>query len=121
MKGIRVLQARERPVGEQSAGMVREQAFTGEGVWVGRFRTPAGSVGGWHHHGDNDRYFYIVKGRARVEWGVGGRERVDLKPGDFVHIPANTVHRELNPGSLPNLGVLFRKGVGPTVVPADPP
>lgn len=101
--------------------MLLEEAFAERDLWVGQLRTPPGSVGGWHHHGDHDTYTYLVEGRARLDWGVGGREGVDLYPGDFAHVPHHLVHRESNPGAASNLLILFRRGRGPALVAADPP
>jgi uncharacterized RmlC-like cupin family protein len=121
MPEIRVVRASGRPAREQVSGMHLEEAFEGTGLWVGQLRTPGGSAGGWHHHGDHDTYTYLAEGRARFEWGPKGRDTLEINPGDFVHVPARLVHREINPGSTPNLLVLFRTGTGPTVVPVDSP
>jgi uncharacterized RmlC-like cupin family protein len=121
MSGIRVARAEGRPVTEQTSGMLLEEAFAGNGVWVGQLRTPPGSIGGWHHHGDHDTYTYLAEGRARFEWGAGGCERLDLMAGQFVNVPARVVHRESNHGTSPNLLIVFRKGAGPTLVGAEAP
>jgi len=42
-------------------------------------------------------------------------------PGDFVHVPAHTVHRETNPTSEQAEVVIVRRGTGPVVVAADRP
>ena len=97
-----------------------EEAFEGEGFWVGQLRTPGGSVGGWHHHGDHETYTYVAAGRARFEWGAHGQESSELLAGDFAHIPPRTVHREINSGPEANLLIVFRKGSGPTLVNVDP-
>jgi uncharacterized RmlC-like cupin family protein len=63
-----------------------------------------------------------VRGVLRLECeGVEGW--VDAVPGDYVSVPAFTVHRESNPGRVPSLAVIARSGVGiPTVnVPQAPP
>ena len=41
---------------------------------------------------------------------------IDAGPGDFVHVPAWTVHRESNPSHEPSFAVIARVGGGiPTV------
>jgi uncharacterized RmlC-like cupin family protein len=41
---------------------------------------------------------------------------LDAEPGDFVHVPAFTVHRESNPTGEPSVAVIARAGGGiPTV------
>ena len=99
----------------QTAGMLRSAAFAQDEVWAGSVTMEAGAVSGWHHHGVNDSYLYVVSGQARFEYGPGGRESVDAGAGDFVFIPAHTIHREVNPSAEPSSVVLFRVGGGEPV------
>jgi uncharacterized RmlC-like cupin family protein len=78
-------------------------------------------VSGWHHHGGHDTYFYVSAGRAVVEFGPGGMDQVDAGPGDFVHVPAHTVHRESNPTDEVSVLIAFRSGSGQVVVNVDGP
>ncbi len=41
--------------------------------------------------------------------------------GDYIHIPPQTVHREINPGSVPSRAVVVRIGTGDVVVNVDGP
>ena len=52
-------------------------------IWHPEFKVPP------HFHKSHAETFYVISGR--VEWTVGG-ETHQLKAGDSVHIPANTVH-----------------------------
>ena len=121
MAGLRIVRAAGHAATAQTSGMLLEEAFAENGAWVGQLRTPPGSVGGWHHHGDHETFTYLAEGRARFEWGSGGREHAELTPGQFVQIPAHTVHREINPGSTPNLLIVFRRGTGATLVEVPAP
>jgi uncharacterized RmlC-like cupin family protein len=97
-------------------------AFQGEGFLVVRSRVDPGVLSGWHHHGDYDVYGYVVAGVARFEGGPGGRDAVSVGPGDFFHVPARTVHRDVNPSQREGQEViLFLKGAGPMVVNVDGP
>ena len=109
------------PAMDQVGGMLLEEAFVQAGFWVGQLRTSAGSTGGWHHHGDHETYTYLAEGKAAFEWGTQPRDRAELKAGDFIHIPPRQIHRESNPGTTPNLLIVFRKGEGPKVVLTGPP
>jgi uncharacterized RmlC-like cupin family protein len=105
-----------------SPGIVRHKAFAGDGFQVVRARATPGVVSGWHHHGDYDVYGYMVSGNARFEWGPGGREVVSVAPGDFFHVPARTVHRDVNPSTAEGQEViLFLRGAGPVVVNVEGP
>jgi quercetin dioxygenase-like cupin family protein len=77
-----------------------------------------GVVSGWHHHGEYDSIIYVVEGAFDVET-ADGLTRAEV--GDFVHIPAHTVHREGNSSSDPAEVVLVRRGTGPVVINVDGP
>jgi uncharacterized RmlC-like cupin family protein len=123
MSEIRVVRAAEREVAEADAtsGMVREQAWAGDGVWAGLVRTAAGRPSGWHHHGDHNTYFYVESARIRIEFGPGGANAVEAGPGDFVHVPKGVVHREVNPADEDGAIILVRVGSGPPVVNVQGP
>ncbi len=105
-----------------SPGITRHLAFQGEGFVVVRSRVEPGVVSGWHHHGDYDIYGYIVSGSARFESGPGGRDAISVGPGDFFHVPARTVHCDVNPSSTEGQEViLFLRGSGPMVVNVEGP
>ena len=46
---------------------------------------------------------------------------LDAQAGDFVHVPAFTVHRESNPTDEPSIAVIARAGGGIPTVNVDPP
>lgn len=104
--------------GEPTPGIVREQAIVLDDIWSGRARTEPGVTSGWHHHGDHDTVVYVVRGAFRVETAAGV---VHSEAGDFVHIPARTVHRESNPTDETAEVVLVRRGTGPVTVNVDGP
>lgn len=105
-----------------SPGIVRHLAFDGDECLVVRSRAEPGAASGWHHHGDYDVYGYMVSGSARFEYGTGHSDAAEVGPGDFFHVPAHTVHRDVNPSSEEGQEViLFLRGTGPLVVNVDEP
>jgi uncharacterized RmlC-like cupin family protein len=104
--------------GHPTPGMTRRAAVVFDDVWSGSVTTDPGATSGWHHHADHDTVAYVVSGVFRVETATG---LVVASPGDFVHIPAHTVHRESNPSDQTGEVVLVRRGTGPVVVNVDPP
>ena len=104
--------------GHPTPGMTRWQAVVLDDVWSGLVRTEPGAVSGWHSHGEHDTVAYVVRGAFRVETATGV---VQGDPGDFVHVPAHTVHRESNPTGETAEVVLVRRGTGPVVLDAEPP
>src|SRR5262249_49554328 len=63
--------------------------------WTGWITNEAGDVSGWHHHGANDTYVYVIRGSVTIEFGPGGAERIGARAGDFFFVPANAIHREV--------------------------
>ncbi len=114
-KPVRVVPSAELLEADPTSGMLRRRAFEVPGLWAGQVVTEPGAVSGWHHHDSNISMLYVVRGVLRLECeGVEGW--VDAHAGDYVEIPAFTVHRESNPGREPSLAVIARSGVGiPTV------
>ncbi len=112
---VRVFRSGDLVPADPTSGMHRELAFELPLLWAGRVRTEPGAVSGWHHHDRNDSSLYVVSGILRLEYdGLEGW--IDAGPGDFVHVPAFTVHRESNPTDEPSIAVIARVGGGvPTV------
>ena len=119
---IRVIRASDLIAADPTPGMFRQRAFEKPLLWVGRVETAPGAVSGWHHHDNNESSLYVVAGVLRLEF-EGFEGYLDAEPGDFVHVPAFTVHRESNPTGEPSIAVIARAGGGiPTVnVDREPP
>jgi mannose-6-phosphate isomerase-like protein (cupin superfamily) len=107
--------------GAPTPGVVRELAFDTDRATLMRARADGGAATGWHHHGDRDVLGYVVRGRARFEFGPGGRESVEVEEGGFFRVPAGLVHRDVNPLDEPQEIVLAVVGDGPLVVNLDGP
>lgn len=107
--------------GAATPGVVREVAFDTKGAVLMRARADGGAISGWHHHGDRDVLGYVVRGRARFEFGPGGAESTDVEEGGFFHVPAGLVHRDVNPLEEPQEIVLSVVGTGPLVVNVEGP
>ena len=119
---VRVIREEELLEADPTSGMLRRRAFEVPGLWAGQVVTEPGAFSGWHHHDSNASMLYVVRGVLRLECeGVEGW--VDAVAGDYVRVPAFTVHRESNPGREASLAVIARAGSGiPTVnVPHAPP
>ncbi len=118
---VRVVRAADLLAADPTPGMAREIAFQVPGaLWAGRVTTAPGAVSGWHHHDSNESSLYIVSGILRLEFdGYDGY--LDAEPGDFVHVPAFTIHRESNPLDVPSVAVIARAGAGVPTVNVDGP
>lgn len=103
-------------------GIVRHFAFKEDDVLEVRARVEPGVASGWHHHGEHDVYGYVVSGSIRFESGPGGTDTIAVSQGDFFHVPAGAVHRDVNPSdSEGHEVILFLPGRGPMVVNVDGP
>lgn len=107
--------------GVATPGVVREVACETGRATLMRARAEPHAASGWHHHGERDVFGYVVRGRARFEFGTAGGEHVDVEEGAFFHVPAGLVHRDVNPADEPQEIVLTVVGDGPLVVNGDGP
>ena len=116
---VRLIKAADLEAAYPTPGMTRSRAFEVDALWAGRVETAPGAVSGWHHHDRNETSLYIVSGVLRLEFeGFDGY--LDAEAGDFVHVPAFTIHRESNPADAISVAVIARAGGGvPTVNVAD--
>jgi uncharacterized RmlC-like cupin family protein len=93
----------------QTSGLVREVAFLSTVL--------PGAATGAHHHGDQETILYVLEGTARYRWGDRLEHVVEAGPGDFVFIPAHTVHQEINASTeRPTVWVVTRSNPDPVVV-----
>ena len=117
---IRVYRLDDLVAADPTSGMLRERAFELPTLWSGRVTTEPGAISGWHHHDLNESSLYVVQGVLRLEFeGLDGY--LDADAGDFVHVPAFTVHRESNPGRQPSIAIIARAGGGIPTVNVDAP
>ena len=115
---VRKVAADQLVPGHATPGIEREEAIVLDDLWSGRVRTGPGVTSGWHHHGEHDTIVYVAEGALSVETADG---LVEAAPGDFVHIPAHTVHREGNPTAQLAEVIVVRRGTGPLVTNVDGP
>lgn len=106
----------------QTPGLRREVAFDGRNpdarVLSGFLSTvDPGAATGAHHHGDQETILYVLTGRARFRWGPRLEEVAEAGEGDFVFIPAEIIHQEINASTVePTSWVVVRSAPDPIVV-----
>jgi uncharacterized RmlC-like cupin family protein len=101
--------------------MVREEAVATDGMWAGLVRTAPGTVSGWHHHAAYETAIYVISGALQMEFGAGGAETLDGRPGDFLYVAPGAVHRESNPSDQESHIVVVRSGSGVPVINVEGP
>jgi len=122
MSRIEVVRKDELLAGQSTPGIFRERAFEAEGLLFSRSTVAGGVVSDWHHHGERHLYGFLISGHLRLEFGSKGEKAVELRPGDFFHIPPGLIHRDVNPNKQRALLVAnLLLGRGPAVVNAKGP
>ena len=125
---LRVVRPNERDRGTaQTPGMQREAGVAASTVgaqklWVGYVTMAPGVKSGAHHHGPVESSIYIISGRARFRFGPALERTVEVGPGDFVYVPPEVVHQEINPDKhVPVEMIVARDGQENVVVNVDLP
>lgn len=89
--------------------------------WAGWIQNEAGDSSGWHHHGANTTYVYVIRGSVTTEFGPGGTEKVEARAGDFFIVPPHTIHREWTGRGSDVEAFVVRVGGEPEHVNVDAP
>ena len=127
MSDVRVIRPHQRDAAAaQTPGMTRlagvSSATCGSsGVWMGEVTTEAGFRSGAHHHGDVESALFVQRGRLRMRWGDRLQHSAEAGPGDFLFVPANLVHQEMNVSDEPLVVTLARGGQENVVVNVEMP
>ena len=117
MAEIRVVHAHELSEATgQTPGMRRKAAIDraicgSEKLWVGVVTVEPETRTGAHHHGDCDSVVCVTGGRIAIRWGDRLEKRAVAEAGDFIYIPANLVHQEINESDSESVGsIVIRSG-----------
>ena len=106
----------------QTPGSLRLAAVSPElniesGLWGGTFLVEPGAQTGIHHHGPQETIAYVLEGESFIRWGEHGEFSRTARAGDFLHVPAWLVHREINRSKdTPFRWVVIRSTSEPIVV-----
>ena len=102
MSDLHIIKPDQRDAGTaQTPGMTRAAGVSGptcgaSGVWMGYVTNDPGFTSGAHHHGDVESGIYIISGRLTMRWGDRLEHSSEAGPGDFIFVPAQLVHQEIN-------------------------
>jgi uncharacterized RmlC-like cupin family protein len=127
MSDLRVVRPHERDASTaQTPGMTRVAGISpatcgASGVWMGEVTTEPRFRSGAHHHGDVETAIYVMRGRLRMRWGERLEHSLEAAPGDFVFVPAHTVHQEMSLSDEQLVIILARGGEENVVVNVSMP
>jgi uncharacterized RmlC-like cupin family protein len=106
---------------DPTPGILREKAFTTDRAVMTRVHVEPNVTSGWHYHGSREVLGYLVRGRARFDFGPEGERSTEVEEGGFFHVPVGVVHRDVNPTDEPQEFVIAFVGTGPLAVNVDGP
>jgi uncharacterized RmlC-like cupin family protein len=117
MRDVRVVRHEEISSNTaQTPGMLRRtaidrQSVGSEKLWVGLVTVDPATSTGAHHHGDCDSVVCITSGTITIRWGERLENRKEARSGDFIYIPAQVVHQEINESdTVPVTSIVVRSG-----------
>lgn len=87
-----------------------------EGLWFGRATNEPGFRSLPHHHGEAETGAYLLSGKARIYFGEGFAEYVELSAGDFMFVPPHLPHLEANMSTTEGLVWIACRTPGNVVV-----
>lgn len=87
MNGIRVSRKSDLKPGDKTPGLTREIAIEGKDAVIIHSTAEGGIKSAWHHHGEHNTYGYVISGTLRFEYGPGGKQFVDINPGEYFYVP----------------------------------
>ncbi len=102
MTSVRIIRPHERDAGTaQTPGMERMAGVAAStcgasGIWMGDVTLAPGFRSQPHHHGDVESAIYVISGRLRLRWGDRLEHEAEAGPGEFIFVPANAIHMEIN-------------------------
>src|SRR5450432_1194647 len=65
----------------------------------------------WHYHDNTDELFMVLEGELKIE--IKQKDTVFLKPGEFIKIPAKTIHK--TSAAVRTVNLTFEKNADDTV------
>jgi uncharacterized RmlC-like cupin family protein len=123
--GVRIIRAGQLDSNTpQTLGMQRRAAVTTERtgaskLWAGTVTIEPHAKTGPHHHGDLESVIYVVSGVARMRWGDRLEMLAEAEAGDFIYVPPQVPHQEINASDQVLHCVLAHSGQQGLVVNLD--
>jgi uncharacterized RmlC-like cupin family protein len=126
---FRLMTAEEvsKSAGAKTNGLFRANAFvfpsedlpSKSGLLSSVVKNPIGAVSDWHLHANWATIVYIQHGSLQVEFGIKGESAIEGKAGDFIFVPAGSIHRAKNIGEEEHVLIVFRVGKGTVATTVD--
>ena len=75
---------------------ISAQNSSAQAICMHLLNVPPGEHSKAHMHDDHETTIYVLSGQARMWYGDQLEQIVDVRAGDFIHIPANVPHMHIN-------------------------
>ena len=76
---------------------ISAQSAGSRGLSMHRLEIPPGGRAHPHLHEHHETAIFVLSGRSEVHYGAGLRERLEVRAGQFLFIPAGMPHLPSNP------------------------
>ena len=122
MSHVRIIKPAERDAGTaQTPGMRRTAGVSpatcgSADIWMGEFANEPGFRSAAHHHGDVESAIYVLEGTIRFRWGDRLEHSAEASAGDFIFVPAQLVHQEINASPTERVAAILARGGPENVV-----
>jgi uncharacterized RmlC-like cupin family protein len=87
---------------------VSAESAGSEGLCMHLLELPPGAEALPHLHEAHETAIFVLSGRARMRYGEGLQEEVEVADGDFLYIPAGLPHQPFNASDVPCRAVIAR-------------
>lgn len=87
---------------------VSAESAGSEGLCMHLLEMPPGARALPHLHEAHETALLVLKGSARMRYGDGLAEELEVSTGDFLYIPAGMPHQPFNPSDEPCMAVIAR-------------
>jgi uncharacterized RmlC-like cupin family protein len=87
---------------------ISAESAASEGLCMHLLEMPPGAEALPHLHEAHETAILVLSGRARMRYGEGLAEELEVGPGDFLYIPAGMPHQPFNASDEPCTAVIAR-------------
>jgi uncharacterized RmlC-like cupin family protein len=87
---------------------ISAESAASEGICMHLLEMPPGAEALPHLHEAHETAILVLDGRARMRYGEGLAEEIEVASGDFLYIPAGMPHQPFNASDAPCTAVVAR-------------
>jgi uncharacterized RmlC-like cupin family protein len=85
-------QERNVPRGVLGGAEISEATAGSHGIYLGRYKVPAGTQSRPHYHARAESAVLMLAGQLEIRWGDSFEETLTVETGDMLYVPPNETH-----------------------------